>query len=80
MKAVRVMGQRNAIVTSNWTVEIDETKCKGCGKCAKLCPVELIDMVPAVAEGGGKTVKKARHEGCLGCGVCYTGCRPGRSR
>ena len=82
MKAIRVMGRRNAIVTSNWAVEIDETKCKGCGKCAKLCPVDLIDMVFVAAEDGEKTVKKARHqeEFCLGCGVCYTGCKTGAIR
>ena len=82
MKAVRVMGLRNAIVTSNWTVEIDEEKCKGCGRCAKLCPVDLIDMVPAASEEGKKPRMKARHEGefCLGCGVCYTGCKSGAIR
>jgi len=82
MKAVRVMGLRNAIVTSNWTVEIDESKCRGCGKCAKLCPVELIDMVPIETGEGEKPVKKARHreEFCLGCGVCYTGCKSGAIR
>jgi ferredoxin len=82
MKAIRVMGVRNAIVTSNWTVEIDIAKCKGCGKCAKLCPIDLIDMVPESAVGGQKPVKKARHQDelCLGCGVCYTGCKTGAIR
>ncbi len=82
MKAVRVMGLRNAIVTSNWTVEIDEGKCKGCGRCAKLCPVELIDMVPVETGDGKKPVMRARHreEFCLGCGVCCTGCKTGAIR
>jgi ferredoxin len=82
MKAVRVMGLRTAIVTSNWTVEIDESKCRGCGRCAKLCPVDLIDMVPAAPEGAKKPRMKARHAGefCLGCGVCYTGCKSGAIR
>ncbi len=82
MKAVRVMGLRSAIVTSNWTVEIDESKCSGCGRCAKLCPVDLIDMVPAAPEEGKKPRLKARHEGefCLGCGVCSTGCKTGAIR
>jgi Pyruvate/2-oxoacid:ferredoxin oxidoreductase delta subunit len=81
MKAIRVMGQRNAIVTSNWTVEIDETKCKGCGKCAKLCPVELIDMVPVEAEGGKKNVKKAvTRRSCASAAACATqDARPGQS-
>jgi len=82
MKAVRVMGLRNAIVTSNWTVEIDESKCRGCGRCAKLCPVELIDMVPVETGDGKKPVMRARHreEFCLGCGVCCTGCKTGAIR
>jgi ferredoxin len=82
MKAIRVMGIRNAIVTSNWTVEIDESKCRGCGKCVKLCPVDLIDMVPVEAKEGEKTAKRARHEEefCLGCGVCRTGCKTGAIR
>jgi Pyruvate/2-oxoacid:ferredoxin oxidoreductase delta subunit len=82
MKAIRVMGVRNAIVTSNWTVEIDIEKCKGCGKCAKLCPVDLIDMVPDAALDGQKPANRERHQGefCLGCGVCYTGCKAGAIR
>jgi Pyruvate/2-oxoacid:ferredoxin oxidoreductase delta subunit len=81
MKAIRVMGQRNAIVTSNWTVEIDDDKCKGCGKCAKLCPVDLIDMVPAAAKDGEKKVKKpVTRASSVSAAACATrAARPGRS-
>ena len=39
-------------------------------------------MVPAGTQDGKKSAKKARHDGefCLGCGVCYTGCKTGAIR
>jgi ferredoxin len=77
MKSIKTFDIRNAIITSNWICEIDLSKCKGCGQCSKVCPVEAI----AIAQNGEG--EKKRKEAvcaptlCLGCGVCYSACKHG---
>ena len=75
--AIKRFDLRHAIVTSNWIREVDLAKCKGCGKCAKVCPVGAIEIVE---EGEGKQKRKwavSDDSLCLGCGVCYPACKSG---
>ncbi len=65
---------RNGVVTSNWMMEIDSSKCKGCGKCVHSCPLEAISLDSGV-RGGNTAVCDAGL--CLGCGVCYSACKFG---
>ncbi|MBF0440376.1 MAG: 4Fe-4S binding protein, partial [Oligoflexales bacterium] len=63
--------------SSNFEARIDTSACTGCGKCARACPVEIIDMIEQPHDAGGKTYKKiARIEDnlCIGCGVCHAHC------
>jgi len=75
--AIKRFDLRHAIVTSNWIREVDLSKCKGCGLCAKVCPVEAIQIAE---EGEGKQKRKwavCDDSLCLGCGVCYPACKSG---
>ncbi len=77
MQAIKIFDIRNAIVTSNWIMEIDLSKCNGCGKCAKACPVNAIEIIQEL-KGKIKQKRAVCDESlCLGCGVCYSACEFG---
>ena len=53
---------------------VDKNKCKGDGKCALVCPVQIIGMdeksrIPYPLEGA--------QELCINCGHCMAICAPG---
>ncbi len=77
VRAIKTYNIHNAIVSSNWIMEVDLTKCNGCSKCAKACPTEAIEI--AEERKGGKKRRWAVLDEtlCLGCGVCYSTCKFG---
>jgi len=70
----------DAIDVIDGLATVDYAKCVGCGACAKICPRNIIHMVPfnrsqvaAIAcsnKDFGKDVKAVCKVGCLGCGAC----------
>ena len=54
-------------------MKIDPEKCKGCGKCKRLCPMEAID-------GQIRSPHTIDPEKCIKCGACVSGCPFGAIR
>lgn len=65
--------------------EVDETKCTGCGACAKTCPRGIIELRPQGPKGRkvvvlcnnkdkGALATKECKVSCIGCGKCVKTC------
>ncbi len=61
---------------------IDKALCESCGACIKVCPKQLIELIPITAKVyvacsttcRGKDVMGACSVGCIGCGLCAKNC------
>ena len=51
-------------------IQIDESKCNGCGICADACPQEVIEI-------SGGTAEVVNEESCIACGDCLEECPMG---
>jgi ferredoxin len=79
LEGFRLLGGHRGTVTSNHLVAIDPQKCNGCGKCAKACPMDALQLVPTArpADHRPKQLARVDPERCLGCGVCRRHCTTG---
>jgi NADPH-dependent glutamate synthase beta subunit-like oxidoreductase/Pyruvate/2-oxoacid:ferredoxin oxidoreductase delta subunit len=57
--------------SKGFTVVIDETICRGCGRCIKMCPFQAITLKPNDIQGWYASVDEAL---CKGCGNCISVC------
>lgn len=64
--AAKKFGFLNPVQTTSFLPTVNEDSCNGCGRCAKVCPVNAITI----------TSKKAKinDDLCLGCAVCINNC------
>lgn len=61
-------------ICSNFITRVAQESCVGCGKCAKICPVNAIEMTTA---DDGRKKAYITPEKCIGCGVCVRHCPTG---
>lgn len=81
LTAVSRYGYPNALVTSTYLAGVDNDACAGCGKCARVCPIDAVAMLPEVqAEAKKKSFPHIDTTACLGCGVCALRCPTGACR
>ncbi len=51
------------------TLQLDVTRCNGCGLCVRVCPHAVFAMVE-------KRAVLADRGGCIECGACTRNCEP----
>lgn len=75
----------NAISIQNGLAVVDKKRCTGCGKCAMVCPHQVIWIRPHAAhihvacinpESGAATRRECKY-GCIGCHKCEKVCPTG---
>ena len=75
LRGISKFGYPNVVMTSNYIAQIDEKLCIGCGKCAKACKIDAIQMVAIEKpENKKKRDAKINNDFCIGCGVCALSC------
>jgi Pyruvate/2-oxoacid:ferredoxin oxidoreductase delta subunit len=66
---------------SGFQAATDATRCTGCGRCVRACPVQAVSLVsrgPRSNDGDDTSKRLLSHidlDSCLGCGVCTGVCR-----
>ncbi len=68
-----------AVNPSGFVPQLDETLCKGCSRCARVCPVTAITMTPKRVAAQQRSEMEPQHDldRCIGCGVCAHSCKVG---
>ncbi|MDR0502772.1 MAG: RnfABCDGE type electron transport complex subunit B [Treponema sp.] len=75
----------NAIKMVDSIAVVITEKCSACGKCVKVCPKNLIEIVPdrntvrilCNSRDKGRLVRENCRVGCIGCLICQKACKAG---
>ncbi|HDP35457.1 MAG TPA: 4Fe-4S dicluster domain-containing protein [Candidatus Hydrogenedentes bacterium] len=73
--AMRLFDMPKAVMSSNWVMQVDTKRCRGCNKCIAACPVSAIALTDNKETTDGTQYAVCDAELCLGCGVCHCVCR-----
>lgn len=55
-------------------IEIDESRCKGCGLCTVACAKKLITLSDKINQQGYTPACFSSEEKCTGCALCAEMC------
>lgn len=75
LAGMRKFDYDHSVVSSTLTPVFSDETCRGCGSCAKACPVNAIEMVALQNPNPKKKRPLVNESTCLGCGVCALGCK-----
>lgn len=53
--------------TKRRKAQVDTASCVACGSCAKVCPVQAIEIVRGITA-------RVNQDKCVGCGKCAAEC------
>jgi 2-oxoglutarate ferredoxin oxidoreductase subunit delta len=51
-------------------IEIDESRCKGCGLCTITCPIKLLKLKDEINDAGHTPAVIESQDKCGGCALC----------
>ncbi|MDO5560701.1 MAG: [Fe-Fe] hydrogenase large subunit C-terminal domain-containing protein [Oscillospiraceae bacterium] len=58
-------------------ISVDETKCIGCNKCVRVCPVHEANITKLKPGSTDEFVTNVREDKCINCGECVKSCKHG---
>ncbi len=61
------------IAKTNYTLQINNETCVGCGLCQKACNVTALELIDS-DNGRKKRLMQVLADNCLGCGACISSC------
>ena len=61
-------------------IQIDSSRCTGCGQCVDFCPFEVLELVRANGAENRMIARAARQERCSMCDTCVGQCPAGAIR
>lgn len=61
-------------------IQIDASRCTGCGSCSDFCPFEVLELVRASGAENRMIARPARQERCSMCDTCVGQCPAGAIR